>query len=329
MISAIIVAYNEENRIEAVLQHATKWADEVIVINKSSTDATETIALKYNAKCVTVPFQPRGTDCLRKYASHANNPWIFGLTCSEIPTKQLIESVKQAILTSKDTDEIIFIPKKMYILGIHCESSPWGIHYHPFVFRKDKVVITDNIHEHLTLSPYGTQITIPFAPNCCVHHFTHPTFDKYMSAISAYTKKEASESVNPTKDLQTCITSIIPYLHNRNPNTNQWPLLLALWIIYRLMKFCYLWEAQYMTGVEDTYQRNKSKLLNSDWDVPLRHPTNPTGQDRVPDFPINEYLDLISNPSPNSSQPMQPQSFYMKILKKLKSLARKIITNGR
>ncbi len=37
-ITFMIGVYNEEARIRYVLEHAVRWADEVIVVNKSSTD---------------------------------------------------------------------------------------------------------------------------------------------------------------------------------------------------------------------------------------------------------------------------------------------------
>ena len=39
-ISFIVPSYNEAARITPVLEHATRWADEVVVMDKGSTDGT-------------------------------------------------------------------------------------------------------------------------------------------------------------------------------------------------------------------------------------------------------------------------------------------------
>ena len=50
-LSVIIIAYNEERIIEKCLQKLY-WADEIIVIDSGSTDATVAICEKYNAKVI-------------------------------------------------------------------------------------------------------------------------------------------------------------------------------------------------------------------------------------------------------------------------------------
>src|SRR3989344_4281200 len=49
MISVVVIAKNEESRLDICLQ-SVKWADEVIVLDNGSTDKTSQIAKKYTDK---------------------------------------------------------------------------------------------------------------------------------------------------------------------------------------------------------------------------------------------------------------------------------------
>ena len=51
-ISAYIVTLNEELRLDKTLTAVSQIADEIIVVDSGSTDKTEEIALKHNAKFI-------------------------------------------------------------------------------------------------------------------------------------------------------------------------------------------------------------------------------------------------------------------------------------
>src|SRR6266480_2876550 len=96
-ITFTVTVYNEENRIRHVVEHALRWADEVLIINKSSTDKTKDICAEYGdrIRVVDVPFTPKGNDDTVSFSKLARNDWIFFGTASEVPTFQLIERCKQ------------------------------------------------------------------------------------------------------------------------------------------------------------------------------------------------------------------------------------------
>ena len=57
-ISAFVIAYNRAEILGTCLR-ALAFADELIVVDKSSTDASRTIAEAYAHQVVTVPWTPR------------------------------------------------------------------------------------------------------------------------------------------------------------------------------------------------------------------------------------------------------------------------------
>ncbi|MFY9828977.1 MAG: glycosyltransferase, partial [Rhodoplanes sp.] len=58
-ISAYILAFNEAEKIEAAVS-SVLWADEIVVADSGSTDATAEIATRLGARVVQIPFNGFG-----------------------------------------------------------------------------------------------------------------------------------------------------------------------------------------------------------------------------------------------------------------------------
>lgn len=96
-ISACIISFNEEKKIEACLQSLLPVADEIVVIDSASTDDTIDIAKKYTDKIISHPFAGYGKQ--KNFAiSMASNDWILSLDCDE----RLSPELQQSILAVKD-----------------------------------------------------------------------------------------------------------------------------------------------------------------------------------------------------------------------------------
>src|SRR5262249_10605437 len=76
-LSAFVLAYNEAEKIKAAVE-TVLWADEIVVVDSHSTDATPRIAESLGARVVQVPFNGFGE--LRNRAVEAcRGEWIFSL----------------------------------------------------------------------------------------------------------------------------------------------------------------------------------------------------------------------------------------------------------
>ncbi len=96
-ISAVIITYNEEHFIDKCLASIVGIADEIIVVDSFSTDSTEAICKKYNARFVQHKFQ--GYRDQKNFAltlaSHKN---ILSLDADEA----LSDTLRESILAVKD-----------------------------------------------------------------------------------------------------------------------------------------------------------------------------------------------------------------------------------
>src|SRR5687768_6151261 len=108
-ISAVIIAYNDEPNMQACLESVT-WADEIIVVDSFSTDATERISRRFTDKVYQHAFHGFGR--LRNEAmSHATHDWIFSLDTDERATVELRDEISRTLAGEPDADAY-FVPRK-------------------------------------------------------------------------------------------------------------------------------------------------------------------------------------------------------------------------
>ena len=108
-ISAVLGVYNEETRIEATLRCA-RWCDEIVVIDKHSTDRTCEIALKYTDKIYQIPFSECNPNELQSMVDFANSEWIIWLTASDLINPELAAEISKLIDRTDFPFDVIHVP---------------------------------------------------------------------------------------------------------------------------------------------------------------------------------------------------------------------------
>ena len=95
-ISATIIAFNEERKIEPCIQSLLGVADEIVVVDSGSTDNTEEICIKYPVKFIRHPFE--GYVAQKNYAMQAaSHHYVLSLDADE----RLSDELRQSILRVK------------------------------------------------------------------------------------------------------------------------------------------------------------------------------------------------------------------------------------
>jgi FkbM family methyltransferase len=267
-ITCITFVHNEEGRIADVLRHAVQWADEVLILDKQSTDRTRAVCAEFGGKVrvVEIPFTPQGHDDMVSACRLASHDWIWLGTASEIPTGKLIEAAKQILAERPDLD-LVYVPRKVYSFGFYSAESPWAILHYPFLLNRRRAQITNTIHNNFRAADKENTAKIPFADDCCVHHFTHTTARAYVAAMAQYFEAEAQRPDQPE-----IIEESIDTLDRRPPLRQSAGKevfgLECAWRIYSLGKALFAWEKLRGLDANQSYRQLRADLLQTEWKAP-------------------------------------------------------------
>jgi len=202
-ITFMVNVHNEAPRLHYILPPALKWADEAIVIDKGSDDATPELLKSYPVKVVNVGKSLEGEDDRAEWIKYSSNDWIYWGTPSEIPTRKCIEECKRLSLEDYD---LITVPRKMYMLGVHSKFSPWYVSNYKFFFNRKYTEVSNKIH-HNFRAKRGREGHVKYAEDCCVYHLTYTSCKYWINTMVDYWQTEAMCSDNPAADIDRCMAA--------------------------------------------------------------------------------------------------------------------------
>jgi glycosyltransferase involved in cell wall biosynthesis len=157
-ISAYILTFNEAAKIEAAVA-SVLWADEVVVVDSSSTDRTAEIASALGARVVDVPFNGFG-DLRNRAIEACQHDWIFSLDADERCTEAVRDEILTLLAGTLPYD-VYRVPRRSYMMGRWIRGSGWYPNFRqPQLFRKAAMRYTpEPVHEgfeNLSGKPLGT-----------------------------------------------------------------------------------------------------------------------------------------------------------------------------
>jgi len=188
--SIIIPVFNEEKRIISLIKSLVGFCDDIIIINKSSTDSTKKIVNDSSfdkVKVVDVPYSERGIDDFKSYCTHSKFDWVFVCVASEIVKAgfwlEMAKQIEQRKLLKYD---LIMIPRLYYCFGVNVTNSPWDVSYFPFFFNKNRVVFSDKLHEHFTVKTESKRYYMRCEKESMLLHLTHQSVDGFIKNTLNY-----------------------------------------------------------------------------------------------------------------------------------------------
>lgn len=178
-ISAVLITYNEEKRLEPALKSLQGLADEVIVVDRFSSDNTEKIARKY-----TKNFHKRKWTSYADQKNFANSlagcDWILSLDADE----RLSPKLQTKILEIKKTEpenEAFSMPRMTYYLGRWIRFSGWYPDRKIRLFKKEKARWEgEYVHEELKVDGKVVPLNSP------IHHFTYTGISDHLERINLF-----------------------------------------------------------------------------------------------------------------------------------------------
>jgi glycosyltransferase involved in cell wall biosynthesis len=184
-ISAFVVAYNRAHVIATCLR-ALAFADEIIVVDKGSTDATPAIAAALADRVIRVPWTPTVEPTRDIALSHCAHDWVLFLDDDECLNAEAVRFL-DAELAAPRADVYRF-PRRDYIMGRHDERAYYWPEFHTRAFRRGSVAFTATVHDGISVLSNRVH-TIPADSGVCIHHLSHRDVADFVEKTNRYTSQ--------------------------------------------------------------------------------------------------------------------------------------------
>ncbi len=185
-ISAVIITFNEEKRLEPALKSLAGLVSEIVVVDSFSTDNTVKLAKKYSTKV----FQRKWTDYTdqKNYANtRASSPWILSLDADERISPELHAEILKVKKEEPECDGFL-IPRQVYYLGKWIRHSGWYPDRKLRLFRKEKARWEgEYVHERLVIDGKIQKLS------GSIHHFTYRNISEHLDRINKFSELGAQK----------------------------------------------------------------------------------------------------------------------------------------
>lgn len=134
-ISATIITFNEAENIRAACE-SVAWANEILIVDAESTDATREIAAKCGARVISRPWP--GFSAQKQFAAEAaKHDWIFSLDADERVSEELNSSINALRnAASAQLADGYRIARRTFYLGRWIRGGGWYPDYQLRLYRK-------------------------------------------------------------------------------------------------------------------------------------------------------------------------------------------------
>ena len=183
--SVVISAYNEEGRLAECLKSVSTIAQEIIVVDNSSTDSTEKIAREFTDKVYTRKNNIMLNTNKNFGFSKAQSEWILNLDADERLTSELAEEILS--LPEGGGVDGYYVPRKNIIFGKWIRHTGWYPDYQLRLFRKDKGKFEEkHVHELIKINGTTEHLENPLT------HLNYDSISQFLEKmIKTYTVSEA------------------------------------------------------------------------------------------------------------------------------------------
>ncbi len=194
MLSAYLLTFNSARRLEQVLASIEGVADEIVIVDSGSNDATKEIAARFGARFM---FRAFDTFTLqREFAvRQCAHDWVLALDSDEVASQSLRETLLRLKADGFRRDGVIpdtyAIRRHWYFLGrrvhcfypIECPDQPVRL------FQKDKAIYAPgrHVHENMTGFAQAAPIEAPLL------HYTCDSVDDLYAKLNQYSTLAARD----------------------------------------------------------------------------------------------------------------------------------------
>ncbi len=179
-LSVTVITLNEEDRLGRCLESLKDVADEIIIFDCGSTDATLDVARKYTDKIWETDWPGYGKQKQRAL-EQAQYEWVLAIDADEALDSKMLQSVKDFLC--QDRGDVIGVKMKWAVTLYHKRLDYGRSGRSPLrmVWREGASFSEDMVHEKMIHAP-GSIVTLPGR----LLHFTHRNYGHALEKNSKY-----------------------------------------------------------------------------------------------------------------------------------------------
>lgn len=181
-LSAVIISLNAADRLGACLASLEGLADEIVVYDGGSTDATAELAERHGARLVISTEWPGYGIQRQRAQAAAKGEWILMIDSDERLTPGLREEIRAAV-RADETDTAYTLPRLTWAFGRYIRHSGWWPDHVLRLYHRDRGRYDSAlVHERVKLEP-GTAVRRLRQP--LLHH-TYRDLNDYLVKSAGY-----------------------------------------------------------------------------------------------------------------------------------------------
>ncbi len=207
-ISVIVITYNEEKNLARCLESVAGIADEVVIVDSSSTDSTVAVAKSFNARVVDHPFE--GYARQKNFATaQASNDWILSLDADEELTSELKKSIEK--VKNQPTHKVYKMPRLTNYCGKWIKHCGWYPDFQTRLYDRTKGAWEDRkVHEFWKPHNSGD---LKGTLSGDLLHYSFDTISSHLKKIDRYTELAALAAVEKGRSASIAKIIFSPLWH--------------------------------------------------------------------------------------------------------------------
>lgn len=186
-LSVVVITRNEQLNIESCLR-SVDFADEVVVVDNTSSDSTADLARQWGAKVVVTQDWPGFGPQKNRALDLATGDWVLSLDADERVTPELRQEIL-AVIAKADAPDCYSIPRSSWFCGRFIRHSGWTPDYVDRLFKRGSARFSDDlVHEKLVHRGQAQPL------KNALLHYSHRSFSDVLTKIDRYSTASAQQA---------------------------------------------------------------------------------------------------------------------------------------
>lgn len=207
-LSVVVITKNEAKNIERCLRSVV-WADEIVVLDSGSTDATEALCRQFSCRFETTEWLGFGP-VKQKVVALASHTWVLSIDADEEVTPELKASIQAVLKTEASRKDAYLVKRKSWYVNRWIDHSGWDKDAPLRLFDKTKGTFNDKLL-HESVVTHGTKGKL----DGLLLHYTYPDLSLHLDKIKSYGAAGAARKIAKGKKgtvVGACLHGMIKFV---------------------------------------------------------------------------------------------------------------------